>query len=90
VNHLDKLGEISRRNVPPKVIIRTGIGSEFPPNPGYQHTGDFTIAFKNLCKNINLVRLDHADQIYPEYQEALSRKDGISTLLVEWGDEYNE
>ena len=90
VNHLDKLGEISRRNVPPKVIIRTGIGSEFPLNPGPQHTGDFTVAFKNLCKNINVVRLDHADQIYPEYQQALSRQDGISTLLVEWGDKYNE
>lgn len=90
VNHLDKLGEISRRNVPPKVIIRTAIGSESPLNPGPQHTGDFTAAFENLCKNINVVRLDNSDQIYPEYKKALSREDGISTLLVEWGDKYYE
>lgn len=90
VNHLDKFSDLSRREIPPKVIIRTGIGSKIPLNPGSQHTGDFTDAFKRLCSTINVVRLDAADQIYPEYELALNREDGISTILVEWGDKYNE
>ena len=88
VNHLDKLKEISRLSVPPKVIIRTGIGSIKPLHPGPQHTGDFTDAFKLMCPNINIVRLDNHDQIVPEYRLALEREDGMSTMLVEWGDKY--
>jgi pyruvate/2-oxoglutarate/acetoin dehydrogenase E1 component len=90
VNHLDKLKEISRLDVPPKVIIRTGIGSIKPLHPGPQHTGDFTEAFKLMCPNINIVRLDRHEQIVPEYQYALEREDGVSTMLVEWGDKYAE
>jgi pyruvate/2-oxoglutarate/acetoin dehydrogenase E1 component len=88
VNHLDKLKEISRLTVPPKVIIRTGIGSIKPLHPGPQHTGDFTEAFKLMCPNINVVRLDSYDKIVPEYRLALEREDGVSTMLVEWGDKY--
>jgi len=90
VNHLDKLKEISRLSVPPKVIIRTGIGSIKPLHPGPQHTGDFTDAFKLMCPNINIVRLDSHEQIVPEYRFALEREDGMSTMLVEWGDKYAE
>ena len=88
VNHLDKLKEISRLKIPPKVIIRTGIGSVNPLHPGPQHTGDFTEAFKLMCPNINVVRLDDYEQIVPEYKLALEREDGASTILVEWGDKY--
>ena len=34
----------------PKVIIRTGIGSERPLHPQYQHVGDFTEAFRILLQ----------------------------------------
>jgi len=88
VNHLDKLKEISRLKIPPKVIIRTGIGSVSPLHPGPQHTGDFTEAFKLMCPNINVVRLDSYEQVLPEYKLALEREDGVSTILVEWGDKY--
>ena len=90
VNHLDKLGEISRITPTPKVIIRTGIGSEIPLNPGPQHRGDYTAAFKLMCPQLNVVRLDSSEQIVPEYQLALNREDGISTLLVEWSDKFND
>jgi len=90
VNHLDKLGEISRNRDIPKVIIRTGIGSISPLNPGPQHTGDFTDAFRIMCPNMNIVRLDTADQIVSEYKHALERDDGVSTILIEWGDKYAE
>lgn len=90
VNHLDKLAELTRSSPAPKVIIRTGIGSEHPLHPGSQHTGDFTEAFRLMCPNINVVRLDNADMIITEYKNALEREDGVSTLLVEWGDKYAE
>ena len=90
VNHLDKLKELTQRDNPGKVIIRTGIGSVNPLHPGPQHTGDFTDAFKLMCPHINVVRLDTADMIFAEYKKAHDREDGVSTLLVEWSDKYND
>lgn len=91
VNHLDKFSTITRGAVQPKVIIRTSIGSERPLFPGYQHTGDYTEAFKALgMKNMEIIRLDEADQVFPAYKKALERTDGKSTLLIEFGDYYNE
>lgn len=90
VNHLDKLSEMTGINNSGKVIIRTGIGSINPLNPGPQHTGDFTDAFKLMCPNINVVRLDEASNIFNEYKYALERKDGKSSLIVEWSDKYYE
>lgn len=88
VNHLDKIGELSRQTPVPKVIIRTSIGSEHPLYPGPQHTGDFTDAFRLMCPGLNIVRLDSAQMVVPEYEKALSRNDGVSTMLIEWGDKY--
>ena len=90
VNHLDKLPELLTVNSGPKVIIRTGIGSINPLNPGPQHIGDFTEAFKNLCQNIDVIRLDSKEIIFPSYKRALERDDGVSTLLIEWSDKYYE
>ena len=90
VNHLDKLKDLTQLPNPGKVIIRTGIGAEKPLHPGPQHTGDFTEAFKLMCPHINVVRLDSADVIFDEYQKAYERTDGISSLLIEWSDKYND
>jgi pyruvate/2-oxoglutarate/acetoin dehydrogenase E1 component len=90
VNHLDKLKEITQNKNPGKVIIRTGIGSVIPLHPGPQHTGDFTEAFKLMCRNLNIVRLDKTSMIFDEYQKAYERSDGVSSLLIEWSDKYND
>ena len=90
VNHLDKLKEITQNKNPGKVIIRTGIGSVIPLHPGPQHTGDFTEAFRLMCSNLNIVRLDKTSVIFDEYQKAYERSDGISSLLIEWSDKYND
>lgn len=86
VNHLDKLPLYSGYN--PKVIIRTVIGSERPLHPQLQHVGDFTEAFKLMCKTIHIERLDEPEQIWPAYMAALERPG--SSILVEWGDYYGE
>lgn len=91
VNHLDKFAVITRGASTPKVIIKTAIGSERPLFPGFQHSGDFTEAFKALgMQNVEVIRLDEAEQVFPAYKKALEREDGKSTILVEFGDYYNE
>jgi pyruvate/2-oxoglutarate/acetoin dehydrogenase E1 component len=90
VNHLDKIPEISRGGFQPRVIIRTAIGSERPLHPQHQHVGDFTDAFRLMCKNVEVIRLEEPQDIFPAYQKALERTDGKSTLIVEHGDYYSE
>jgi pyruvate/2-oxoglutarate/acetoin dehydrogenase E1 component len=90
VNHLDKFPVMSNGGYRPRAIIRTGIGSERPLHPQHQHVGDFTEAFRLMCGNIEVIRLDEPEQIFPAYEKALTRTDGKSTLVVEWGDFYSE
>jgi pyruvate/2-oxoglutarate/acetoin dehydrogenase E1 component len=90
VNHLDKVKHMSRGGFQPKVIIRTGIGSIRPLNPQCQHLGDFTEAFRLMLTNVEVIRLEEPEQIFPAYQKALERTDGKCTLIVEVGDFYNE
>jgi pyruvate/2-oxoglutarate/acetoin dehydrogenase E1 component len=90
VNHLDKFQVMSNGAYSPRVIIRTSIGSERPLHPQHQHVGDYTDAFRSMCTTIDVVRLDEPEQVFPAHQEALLREYGKSTLLVEWGDYYNE
>ena len=90
VNHLDKLPDISDGGYRPNVIIRTSIGSERPLHPQNQHIGDFTDAFRLMCTSIEVIRCDEPEQIFPAYEKAFLRQDGKSTIIVEWGDFYNE
>jgi len=86
VNHLDKIPLYS--GYKPKVIVRTGIGSEKPMYPGLQHVGDMTSAFESLCHTVKFVTLDSVDKVLPAYKAAL--EDEGSTVLVEVSDKYNE
>jgi pyruvate/2-oxoglutarate/acetoin dehydrogenase E1 component len=86
VNHLDKFPIIS--DYKPKVIIRTGIGSERPLDPQWQHKGDFTDAMRLMLKTVKVVRLDEPEQIVPAYQEAFHSEG--STILCEVSDFINE
>jgi pyruvate/2-oxoglutarate/acetoin dehydrogenase E1 component len=88
--HLDKFSLMSRGEYQPKVIIRTGVGSERPLNPSYQHTGDFSGPVQAMLQNIEVIRLDEPEQIFPAYERALHRTDGKSTIVCEVGDFYNE
>jgi pyruvate/2-oxoglutarate/acetoin dehydrogenase E1 component len=86
VNHLDKIPQYSAYT--PKVIIRTSIGSQRPLHPQHQHVGDYTEAFKRMMTYVDVVRLDHTEDIFPAYEWAT--RNPRSTILVEWGDYYNE
>ena len=86
VNHLDKFIIMSNDKCRPKVIIRVAIGAEKPVDPQSQHKGNFTEGFKQMTNNINIVQLDRAEDIFVQYEFALNRTDGISTILVENGE----
>ena len=89
VNHLDKIRRMSNNEFKPRVIIRTSIGAKKPLDGGLQHTQDFTVLFKNVLKEINVVLLKDSSQIFREFKKSLLRKDGKSTLMIEYGEYYN-
>jgi pyruvate/2-oxoglutarate/acetoin dehydrogenase E1 component len=88
VNHVDKITMMS--DYKPRIIIRTGIGSERPLHPQHQHVGDYTDAYRLLCPNIDIIRLEEPRHVYDAYCTAYLRRDGKATILVEYGDYYNE
>ena len=90
VNHLDKLQEMAGPGFATKAIIRTSIGSERPLNPQCQHIGDLTDSVRGMCAHTDVIRLDEPEDIVPAYQHALNRDDLRNTILVEYGDFYNE
>ena len=90
VSHLDKFNIMSQGKFKTKVIIRTSIGSQRPLHPQHQHIGDFTEAFKKVLSTVEIIRLEEPSDIFPSYKKAIERKDGKSTILVEYGDYYSE
>lgn len=90
VNHVDKIKLMSEGGYQPKIIIRTSIGSQRPLHPQHQHIADFTSGFRGICDFVDIIRLDDPEQIFESYKFAYERTDNRPTVLVEWGDFYNE
>ena len=49
-----------------------------------------TIRIKKVLSTVEIIRLEEPSDIFPSYKKAIERKDGKSTILVEYGDYYNE
>ena len=90
INHLDKVNIMSNNGFKTKAIIRTGVGSQRPLHPQYQHIGDFTDMVRKMCSSLDVIQLNEPEDIFPSYKKALERDDGRSTILVEFGDHHNE
>ena len=90
VNHIDKFKIMAGNKIKPKIIIRTSIGSQRPLHPQHQHIGDFSAAIKKMCSTIEVIKLNDSKKIFPAYKKAYERRDGKNTILVEYGDYYNE
>ena len=86
VNHLDKMTLLSNGGYTPRVIIRVAVGSEYPVDPQDQHKGNFSDAFRLMCRTIEIIEAKTPDQILPAYQKAYKRDDGKSTIVVEFPD----
>ena len=90
VNHLDKIRQMSRNEMRPKVIIRTSIGSKNPLDGGPQHTQDYTREMKLILKEVKVVFLNETKKILPSFKKAYNDKSSFSYLFVEHGDFYND
>ena len=90
INHIDKFKIMNGNKIVPKMIIRTSIGSQRPLHPQFQHIGDFSEAIQKMCTTIKVIKLEESNKIFSEYKKAYERNDGINTILVEYGDYYNE
>ena len=88
INHTDKMREMTKNMLIPKVIVRVAIGSKRPLDGGAQHTQDFTQAIKNMVTDIAVVELKNPEKIYHEFHKAYKRKG--SSIIIEWGDFYAE
>ena len=86
VNHIDKMKEMTKGLLIPKVIIRVAVGAKKPIDGGSQHTQDFTESIKNMLTDTDVVELIEPNQIFQTFKEVYNR-DG-STVVVEWGDFY--
>jgi pyruvate/2-oxoglutarate/acetoin dehydrogenase E1 component len=85
INHLDKLPLMSNEEFIPRVIVRVSTGSETPIDPQEQHKGDFSDAFRQMCKTIKIINLNEPEEIVSSYKYALY-DNKYSTILVENAD----
>ena len=90
INHIDKYNVMTGKEKNIKTIIRTGVGSQRPLHPQHQHIGDFTESIKKMCTTIDVIKLMEPEDIFPAYEKAFTRIDGRNTIIVEFGDYYNE
>ena len=87
VNHLDKISTMSNGQFKPKVIIRTAVGSKKPLDPGVQHCQDYTVAFMNLLRHVEVKQLYRVENIFRNFQQALNN--GGSYLFIEYASLYD-
>jgi pyruvate/2-oxoglutarate/acetoin dehydrogenase E1 component len=71
VLHLDKLPEMTRHEVRPRVIIRVAVATDEPMHPGPQHVGDFLQATNLMLKTVLVSELSRADEIARAYRGAM-------------------
>ena len=88
VNHLDKMEEMSKGDMKPRVIIRVSVGSKHPIDAGPQHTQDHTSAFTKMLTNVNIVNLIEPEDVLPAFKHAYEREDSKPTLIIEYGEYY--
>jgi pyruvate/2-oxoglutarate/acetoin dehydrogenase E1 component len=86
INHLDRLPLYSGYR--PKVIIRVAVPSSTPFDPGPQHDDDFSGAFVEMLRTVEVCRLTRPAHIIPAYMAALA-SDG-SSIIVEHTEFYKD
>lgn len=88
VNHLDKMQDMSKGEMRPKVIIRVAVGSKLPFSAGPQHTQNHTDAIRKMLTEVEVVELTEPEQIFESFKNAYERQDGKSTLIIEHSEYY--
>ena len=86
VNHLDKIQDMSKGDMKPKVIIRVAVGSKVPFSAGPQHTQDHTEAMRKMLTEVEVVELTEPEQIFDAFKTAYESEK--STLIIEHSEYY--
>jgi pyruvate/2-oxoglutarate/acetoin dehydrogenase E1 component len=86
VNHLDKMKDMSKGEMNPRVIIRVAVGSIFPFSAGPQHTQNHTEAMRRMLTEIEVIELIEPKDIFPSFERAYNSNK--SFLIIEYGDFY--
>jgi hypothetical protein len=71
---------------PANVIIRVGVGSKDPLDPGIQHRNDYTNEFKSILQFTKIWELKNIKDIYTIYKTAYN--EGGIHIIVEWPELY--
>jgi pyruvate/2-oxoglutarate/acetoin dehydrogenase E1 component len=86
VNHLDKIPLFSHGEYNPRVLIRVGVPTPHPLDPGEQHLGNFAEAFRMMLKTVQVLELHQSEEIGPAYDNAVNYEG--STILAEFTGRY--
>jgi len=84
INHADKFEHMTGKK--PNMLIRVGVGSKDPLNPGIQHRNDYSDEFKSILQFTKIHKLKNFEDIYKIYTEAYEQ--GGVHILVEWPELY--
>lgn len=84
INHLDKIKELSAGEFNPCVLVRAIVGGREGVNPGPQHEGEFTEAFKSMFKHVPVYDLKSSEDIKKVYGEVGDFSK--SAILIEYRD----
>jgi hypothetical protein len=68
------------------IIIRVGVGSKDPLDPGIQHRNDYTQEFKSILQFTKVHELKNSEDIYNIYTNAYN--EGGVHIIVEWPELY--
>ena len=86
VNHLDKMHDISKGDMKPKVIIRVAVGSKVPFSAGPQHTQNHTEAMCKMLTEVEVIELMEPEDIFPAFEKAYNSDK--SFLIIEHSEFY--
>ena len=86
VNHLDKIQDMSKGDMKPKVIIRVAVGSKLPFSAGPQHTQNHTEAMRKMLTEVEVIELIEPEEIFPAFERAYNSDK--SFLIIEHAEYY--
>jgi pyruvate/2-oxoglutarate/acetoin dehydrogenase E1 component len=86
VNHLDKMKDMSKGEMNPKVIIRVAVGSKVPFSAGPQHTQNHTEAMRKMLTEVEVIELMEPEEIFPAFEKAYNSDK--SFLIIEHSEFY--
>jgi pyruvate/2-oxoglutarate/acetoin dehydrogenase E1 component len=84
VNHADKFENMTGKKA--NIIIRVGVGSTTPLDPGIQHRNDYTQEFKSILQFTKIWELKNSNDIYKIYVDAYNN--GGINIIVERPELY--